>query len=218
MNITTVEDPIEYQLSGITQAEVNVKADMTFAKALRAMLRQDPDIILVGEIRDTETAKIAVEAALTGHLVLGTIHANDSAATVTRLFHMGIEPFLVSSSLIGVLAQRLIRRICAECKEAYEPNPTSLERLGIRPVPGLKLYRGKGCDTCNGTGYKGRMGVHEFMMVNDAIRREIVSRGSAVGIKRIATEQGMSTLAKDGIRKVLEGKTTIEEALRVLIE
>jgi len=215
-NLTSIEDPIEYQLTGVAQAQVNVKAGMTFAGALRSMLRQDPDIIMVGEIRDRETAEVAVHASLTGHLVLATIHANDAASTITRLFHMGVEPYLVSSSVICVLAQRLVRKICPECKIDYVPPPDALQRLGI--PPGTKLYRGQGCEFCRETGYQGRIGVYELMQLDDELRLLISEEASAPTIRRKALELGMHTLQQDGIRKVINGTTSIEECMRVLFD
>ena len=215
-NLISIEDPIEYQLPGVAQGQVNQRAGMTFAAALKSMLRQDPDIIMVGELRDKETATTAVQASLTGHLVLATIHANDTASTITRLFHMGVEPFLVSSSVICVLAQRLVRKICPECKDDYVPPPESLERLGI--PPGTKLYRGKGCEFCRNTGYMGRLGVFELLEIDDEMRMLITQEASAPEIRRKALELGMYTLQQDGIRKVLTGQTSIEEAMRVLFD
>lgn len=215
-NLTSIEDPIEYQLPGVAQGQVNMKAGMTFAGALRSMLRQDPDIIMVGELRDKETAEVAVHASLTGHLVLATIHANDAASTITRLFHMGVEPYLVSSSVICVLAQRLVRRICPECKIDYVPPPDALQRLGI--PPGTKLYRGQGCEFCRETGYQGRLGVFELMELDDELRLLIADEASAPAIRRKALELGMHTLQQDGIRKVIAGTTSIEECMRVLFD
>ncbi|MFA6450589.1 MAG: ATPase, T2SS/T4P/T4SS family [bacterium] len=215
-NLTSVEDPIEYQLTGVAQAQVNTRAGMTFAGALRSMLRQDPDIIMVGEIRDKETAEVSVHASLTGHLVLSTIHANDAASTITRLFHMGVEPYLVSSSVICVLAQRLVRRVCPECRIDYVPPPDALLRLGI--PAGTKLYRGQGCEFCRETGYQGRVGVYELMELDDELRLLISDEASAPVIRRKALELGMHTLQQDGIRKVISGVTSIEECMRVLFD
>lgn len=215
-NIISIEDPIEYQLPGVAQAQVNVKAGMSFAGALRSMLRQDPDIVMVGELRDKETAEIAVQASLTGHLVLATIHANDTSSTVTRLFHMGVEPFLVSSSVVCILAQRLIRKICPECKDDYMPPPESLARIGI--PPGTKLYRGKGCAFCRNSGYMGRMGVYELLELDDELRQLVTMKASAPEIRKKSLESGMYTLQQDGIRKVINGQTSIEECMRVLFD
>ncbi|MEW5946001.1 MAG: type II secretion system ATPase GspE [bacterium] len=215
-NLISIEDPIEYQLEGIAQAQVNPRAGLTFASGLRSMLRQDPDIVMVGEIRDRETAEMAVHASLTGHLVLSTVHANDSASTVTRLFHMGVEPFLVASSVICVLAQRLVRVICKECKEEYNPPEDSLKRLGI-PAK-TPLHRGKGCEFCRETGYMGRTGVFELMEIDDELRMLITEKASAPAIRKKSLELGMYTLQQDGIRKAIAGITSVEEVLRVLYE
>ena len=216
-NITTVEDPVEYMLPGINQTQVNVKAGMTFAEALRSILRQDPDIIMVGEMRDSETAEIAVRAATTGHLVLSTLHTNDSAGAIPRLIEMGVEPFLVSSAVLGIVAQRLVRTVCPNCKEAYQLPADAWERefMGVPPQETVTLYRGKGCELCGGTGYKGRMPIHEVLPVSSSLRTLIVSRAGADVIKRRAIEEGMITLKEDGIRKAREGLTTVEEVMRV---
>ncbi len=217
-NIITVEDPVEYQLPRINQVQVNPKAGLTFATGLRSILRQDPDVIMVGEIRDRETAEIAVQAALTGHLVLSTLHTNDAPSAFTRLVDMGIEPFLITSSVIGVLAQRLARQICAKCKEAYRPPREAVRRLSeeLAEVEDLVLYRGAGCEYCRQTGYKGRTGVYELLVVTDRIRELVVRRASANEIREAARAEGFRTMRDDGIRKVLEGVTTIEEILRVV--
>jgi general secretion pathway protein E len=217
INIITVEDPIEYQINGIAQIQVNPKIDLTFAKGLRSIVRQDPDVILVGEIRDPETAEISIQSALTGHLVFSTLHTNDSASAVTRLIDMGIEKFLVSSSVIAILAQRLVRVICTQCKEAYVPDDESLRSIGISPEQsgGRKLYRGRGCPACFNTGYKGRTGIFEFMVLDDELKTTILTTSDANVIKRKAVEKGMTTIRQDGAQKVLEGITTIEEVFRV---
>jgi type II secretory ATPase GspE/PulE/Tfp pilus assembly ATPase PilB-like protein len=213
----TIEDPVEYQLPGLTQGQVNTKAGVTFASALRTMLRQDPDVILVGEIRDGETALIAIEAALTGHLVFSTLHTNDAPSAVTRLVEMGIEPFLVSSALIGVAAQRLVRVICPKCKEAYAPPVEAFRRLNLAmDLDSVQFYRGRGCDQCLNTGYKGRVGVFELMVINDSIRELILKKAPAHSIRQEALESGMVTLKQDAMQKILEGITTMEEALRVI--
>jgi type IV pilus assembly protein PilB len=217
-NTTTIEDPIEYEIPGIIQSQVNPVAGLTFARALRAFLRQDPDIIFVGEIRDTETAKIATEAALTGHLVMATLHTNDAPGAITRLAEMGVEPFNISASVIGVLAQRLVRRVCTECKRPTNADPDVLRRLGIteRDLRGAALQRGAGCPRCGGTGYKGRMGIHELMAVDDPIRRAISTEKSSAEVREIAiAESGLRTLRQDGIEKALQGLTTLEEVLAV---
>lgn len=218
VNVITVEDPVEYRLPGINQVQTNPKAGLTFASALRSILRSDPDIVLIGEIRDHETASIAIEASLTGHLVLSTLHTNDAPSAVTRLVEMGIEPFLVGSALDCVVAQRLCRSLCARCREAYEPDPDELARLGLRwPADGPRaLYRARGCPACSRTGYRGRMALHEVMPVSEEIERLAVRRASTDEIGRVARERGMTTLRDDGWAKVLAGRTTLEEVLRVV--
>jgi len=217
-NIVTVEDPVEYQLPRINQVQVNPKANLNFANGLRSFLRQDPDIIMVGEIRDRETAEIAIQASLTGHLVLSTIHTNDAPSATTRRVDMGIEPFLITSALMGVLAQRLVRTICSHCKEAYNPPPEALHRLGLEPQEGEEIvfYRGKGCDRCKGSGYRGRLGLFELMVMTEPIRQLVLKGASASEIRSQATSEGMKTLGEDGIFKVLEGSTTVDELLRVV--
>ncbi|MDV6373098.1 ATPase, T2SS/T4P/T4SS family [Deinococcus arenicola] len=217
-NTTTIEDPVEYEIPGIIQTQVNPVAGLTFARALRAFLRQDPDIIFVGEIRDTETAKIAVEAALTGHLVLATLHTNDAPGAIVRLEEMGVEPFNISASVVGVLAQRLVRKVCPDCKAPTNADPDVLRRLGIteRDLRGATLMRGSGCARCGGTGYKGRMGIHELMIVDQPLRIAIGSGKAATEIRDVALNQsGMRTLRYDGIEKALQGVTTLEEVLAV---
>jgi len=218
VNIVTIEDPVEYQLQGVNQVQANEKAGLTFAYALRAFLRQDPDVIMVGEIRDTETGKIAVEAALTGHLVLSTLHTNDAAGAITRLIEMDIEPFLCASSVIGVLAQRLARMICPNCRESYAPPAESVRRFGLQAYTDSEIafYRGRGCDHCKMTGYKGRTGIFELLPISDRIRALVLQRASAAEIRQCAIEEGMKTMPDDGLRKVLDGLTTIEECLRVV--
>jgi type IV pilus assembly protein PilB len=220
VNVITVEDPVEYRLPGINQVQTNSRAGLTFAAALRSILRSDPDIVLIGEIRDHETAQIAVEAALTGHLVLSTLHTNDAPSAITRLIEMGIEPFLVGSAVDAVLAQRLCRALCDRCREAYQPSPRDLLNIGYpwgdgSPIP--TLYRPGGCTACSGTGYRGRLALHEVMTVNEEIERLAVARASTDEINRKACEQGMATLREDGWRKVGEGRTSIEEVLRVVV-
>ena len=214
--IITVEDPVEYQLPGINQVQVDRHVEMTFAAALRSMLRQAPNIIMVGEIRDVETAEIAINAALTGHLVFSTLHTNDAASTVTRLVDMGVEPFLICSSLVGVLGQRLIRRVCRNCRSAYVPTDEDLARLGItrEMVGDRKFYIGKGCPTCNHTGYKGRKALTELLVVDNEIR-ELINNGAPSSVLRDkAREMGMRTLREDGILAVLNGESTIDEVVR----
>ncbi len=219
-NIITIEDPVEYQLDGLSQVHVNRKAGLTFAVALKYFLRQDPDIILVGEIRDLETSEIAIQAALTGHLVLSTLHTNDAPSTVTRLVDMGVEPFLISSSIIASLSQRLARKICQRCKEPYQPRRDVL--LGMQFDPddpenqGVQFYRGRGCDACRGTGYRGRIGLFELMVMNEEIAELIVRRASAGQVREAAMAAGMKTLREDGMTKVLNGITTVEEVTRVV--
>lgn len=216
-NIITVEDPVEYQLKGIGQIQVNPRIGLTFASGLRSILRQDPDVIMVGEIRDYETSEIAIQASLTGHLVLSTLHTNDAASAITRLLDMGVEPFLVASSLIGVLAQRLVRVICPHCKESYEAPETERSLFGgfaAVSSPSL-LYRGKGCEKCGSKGYLGRTGIFEFLLVDDAVRGLIAAKADAQRIKHAAVSAGMKTLRHDGFEKVLGGITTAEEVLRV---
>ena len=219
INILTVEDPIEYQMKGIGQMAVNPKIDLTFARGLRAYLRQDPDVILVGEIRDLETAEIAIQASLTGHLVLSTLHTNDAATAVNRLVDMGVEPFLVASSLTAVMAQRLLRRLCSTCKEEFTPDPDALLEVGIDPVAANKVvvYRPHegGCDACLGTGYRGRTGIYELLTVNDKVRRMIVQNLSSTEIRQAGIEGGMTTLRLDGASKFLQGLTSLEEVVRI---
>ncbi|MBU0503529.1 MAG: GspE/PulE family protein [Candidatus Omnitrophota bacterium] len=214
-NIVTLEDPREYIFEGINQAEVNPAIGFTFANGLRSILRQDPDIILVGEVRDAETAEISIRAALTGHLVLTSLHTNDASGAVTRLINMGIEPFLIASSLIGVLAQRLVRVICPNCKEEYAASEEVYKRLGLSKDKSIHLYRGKGCVQCRNSGYKGRIGIFEAMVLDDNLRELIISNKPASAIKEAAKTAGMSLLEDDGFDKVLKGITTIEEVLRV---
>ncbi|CAM3913427.1 GspE/PulE family protein [Nocardioides marinus] len=220
VNVITVEDPVEYRLPGINQVQTNPKAGLTFASALRSILRSDPDIVLIGEIRDHETANIAVEAALTGHLVLSTLHTNDAPSAVTRLVEMGIEPFLVGSALDCVVAQRLCRSLCERCKEAYVPGAEALALVGFPVEPGeaddLVLHRPKGCSTCGGTGYRGRMALHEVMPIDEQLEKLTVRRSSADEITRAAREGGMGSLREDGWLKVRHGRTSIEEVLRVV--
>ncbi len=242
INILTAEDPVEYELGGIHQIPVSAKIGLTFASALRAFLRQDPDVIMVGEIRDKETAEIAMHASMTGHLVLSTLHTNDSAGAVTRLVEMDIEPFLVRSTVIGILAQRLVRVLCPHCREAYEATPYELEQLGLDPrrtrwrdnrkvsprynLPGVKyepvgwreatppiFYRAKGCEQCDNKGFTGRRGIYEMMIVDDIVGGLVLANADAQTIKRAAQESGMDTMRDDGARKVLEGRTTVEEVV-----
>ncbi len=218
-NIITIEDPVEYRLSLIRQTQVNLKAGITFAKGLRSILRQDPDVIMVGEIRDLETSEVATQAALTGHLVLSTLHTNDASEAVTRLMDIGVEPYLISSSVVGVLAQRLIRTICPNCKVSYQADPAVLAELGENPAnskESLTLYRGKGCKNCKQSGYLGRMGIFELFFINEKIKQLISEKASTQIIRRAAEDgTGMISLRKDGLHKVLNGMTTLEEIDRV---
>jgi type IV pilus assembly protein PilB len=219
-NIITIEDPVEYQIKGINQIQANFKTGFTFANGLRAILRQDPDTIMVGEIRDLETAEISIRSALTGHLVFSTLHTNDAVGTVVRLVNMGIEPFLVCNSLTLAVAQRLVRRICPHCREAYTPSPALLESLGLTPSQKEEIlfYRGKGCDACNKTGYRGRVGIFEIMVMSQEIRNLILQNALPNVIKRKALERGMTTLAESGLHKVIQGITSIDEVMTTCIE
>lgn len=216
-NILTVEDPIEYHLEGIGQTQVNTKVDMTFARGLRAILRQDPDVVMVGEIRDQETADMAVQASLTGHLVLSTLHTNSAIGAVTRLVDMGVEPFLISSSLLGVLAQRLVRVLCHDCKRAYVADAAECALFGVSPAEAPTLYHAEGCEQCRGLGYRGRTGIYELVIFDDALRSMVHTRASEQDMLRHARQLGPS-IRDDGLRKVREGVTTIEEVLRVTRE
>ncbi len=224
INIVTLEDPVEYKMDGINQIQVNVDAGLTFASGLRSILRQDPDVVMVGEIRDSETAKIAIEAALTGHLVLSTLHTNDAPTAITRLEEMGVEPFLTASSLIGVLAQRLLRRLCKSCKEPYELSKEEVKNIlpdfPFDEFPGQEtftFYKPHGCLTCNNTGYKGRQAVFEFLTVTEEQRQLILKRATGIEIRDLAMTQGMLTLRQDAMYKIIEGETSIEEMLRVVV-
>jgi general secretion pathway protein E len=214
LNMMTVEDPIEYDLDGVGQTQVNARIEMTFARALRAILRQDPDVIMIGEIRDLETAQIAVQASLTGHLVLATLHTNDAAGAVTRLVDMGIEPFLLASTLLGVLAQRLIRRVCPQCRRAHTPDAAERTAFNGTPVPPA-LYTAVGCPQCNWTGYQGRTGIYELLTLDDEVRRLVHDGAAEQNIRDYALARNMATLRLDGMRWVASGHTTFEEVLRV---
>ncbi|QGG49054.1 GspE/PulE family protein [Heliorestis convoluta] len=215
--IVTIEDPVEYVLDGVSQIQVNSKAGLTFPWALRSILRQDPDVIMVGEIRDQETADIAVGAAITGHLVLSTLHTGDAAGAVTRLIDMGLEPYRVASSVIGIVAQRLVRKICDHCKSSYTPEQDALERffLQVEPKKDVTLFKGLGCSACNQTGYKGRIAIHEVLPIKTEERQLIMNKASVEAIRQSATRGGMITLREDGIYKALQGYTTIQEVMRV---
>ena len=219
-NIITAEDPVEYNFMGINQVQMHEEIGLTFASSLRSFLRQDPDIIMVGEIRDFETAQIAIQAALTGHMVLSTVHTNDAPGTVSRLIDMGVEPFLISSAVILILAQRLARKVCMECREPIKVHPQLLMDLGVSPdeVKNFPVYRGKGCPICNGTGYKGRIGLYEVMPMREEVKELVLARASTSEIKKEAIRLGMKTLRSSGILKVKEGVTTIEEILRTTMD
>jgi general secretion pathway protein E len=225
-NILTIEDPVEYQLPGISQMQVNGKIDLTFASGLRSYLRHDPDVIMVGEIRDEETASMAIQASLTGHLVFSTLHTNDAAGAFTRLIEMGIEPFLVSSTVIASMAQRLIRRLCSQCKEAYMPSEQELGKVGLTQqdvregTPNAMIYRPKpgGCDHCVGLGYRGRSGIYELLPVSSTLQQLVMARTDSGTIKAEACKEGMRTLREDGALKVLKGVTSLEEVMRVTVE
>ncbi|MGB9601407.1 MAG: GspE/PulE family protein, partial [Limisphaerales bacterium] len=216
VKILTIEDPVEYDIEGIMQVAVNEAVGMTFSKALRAFLRQDPDIIMVGEMRDLETAQIAIQASLTGHLVLSTLHTNDAPGAVTRLIDMGVEPFLISSTLMGVLAQRLVRTICKRCKTPFEPTESQLSLLNLTPhdIGDKMFYYGRGCSACNDTGYKGRKGIFELLVISEPIRTLINERAPTVVLRQKAIELGMVTLREDGLRNIFDGETTIEEVVK----
>jgi type IV pilus assembly protein PilB len=215
VNIITVEDPVEANIDGINQVQTNNKADLTFASALRSILRQDPDIIMIGEIRDSETAQIAVQASITGHLVVSTLHTNSSAATLTRLMNMGIESYLLADSVVGVIAQRLVRRLCPACRQPYDPDADERRLLNVSKAEPLTLYRPCGCSQCGNTGYKGRIGVYEIMMVTPAVRRAISQHASTETIRNTAMQEGMHTLRMSAARLVLEGVTSFSEMMKV---
>jgi len=213
--IITVEDPVEYHLEGVTQVPVHVKAGMTFAAALRSLLRQDPDVLMVGEMRDSETAAIAVQAAMTGHLVFSTLHTNDAVSAITRLADLKVEPYMVAATLEGVLAQRLVRKICPDCRERYKPDPQAVALLAQQPVGKTTLERGRGCTACRETGYRGRTGLFELLRVTDELKHAIARNEPLARQRELAREAGMTTLREDGWRKVQAGLTTVEEVLRV---
>ena len=216
VKIITTEDPVEYDIEGIVQVPIREDIGVTYAKVLRTVLRQDPDKILIGEIRDAETASVAVEASLTGHLVFSTLHTNDAPSTVTRLIDMGVEPFLIAATLEAVVAQRLVRKVCLDCRETYDPGEEILFEFGedAARVRGAKLAYGRGCERCHHTGYRGRTGLFEILIVDDAIRRGVGERASSQDIRAAARAGGMKTLRESGIEALLEGKTTVEEVLR----
>jgi general secretion pathway protein E len=217
LNIMTVEDPIEYDLDGISQTQVNTRIEMSFARALRTILRQDPDVVMIGEIRDLESAQIAVQASLTGHLVFATLHTNDAVSAVTRLVDMGVEPFLLASSLIGVVAQRLVRRLCLECRKPFAADAAQLRTLGLTPTDGT-FYSAQDCAACNRTGYRGRTGIYELMTVDDDLRRLIHDRASEQALRVHALSRGMRSLRDDGMRWAAQGVISLEEVVRVTRE
>ncbi|RSL32262.1 type II secretion system protein GspE [Salibacterium salarium] len=218
VNIITVEDPVEYQLEGINQMQVNADIGLTFATGLRSILRQDPNIVMVGEIRDSETADIAIRASLTGHLVFSTLHTNSAIATVPRLMDMGVEPYMVVSSLSGIVAQRLVRKICVNCRQPYEPNEMEKELFEKRGIAPGTVYKGKGCSSCNHTGYRGRLAIHELLEMDDTIRNMLMNHESIASLRQYALKEGMIFLIDDGLLKVKQGSTTIEEILRVAVD
>ena len=217
--LITAEDPVEYDIDGIIQCQIKPEIELTFARILRSMLRQDPDIVLVGEIRDAETAKIAIEASLTGHLVFSTLHTNDAPSSIARLLDLGLEPFLVTAALEGVIAQRLVRKICMNCKSAYTPTEEQLMELELRPddVVGKTFYYGKGCENCNNTGYRGRMGIYEIMLLDDEMRDMIIKHASTQVLRAEARKRGMRTLRTSGLLAIYDGITSIEEVVRETI-
>jgi type IV pilus assembly protein PilB len=215
LNISTVEDPVEYHLSSVNQTQMHEKIGMTFARALKALLRQDPDVVMLGEIRDAETATIAVQAALTGHLVLSTLHTNDAPSSVTRLINIGVEPYLISAAVNAILAQRLVRKICKECKEEFAPSDEMREFLTLQGFQAEKVYKGKGCDRCRKTGYSGRLGIYEMMVMDDALRDIVTANPDVNQLRKLCRERGLITLREDGFQKVMKGLTTVDEILRV---
>ena len=217
INIITIEDPVEYQMKGISQIQVNPKIELTFARGLRSIVRQDPDVILIGEIRDKETADIAVQSALTGHLVFSTLHTNDSPSAITRLVDIGVEPFLISSSVLAVFAQRLVRVLCTDCKQSYSPKTVYLQSIGLRPEQfmGKPIFKAVGCEKCFQTGYRGRIGIFEIMVMSEELKTLVIQTYDSNRIKALAVQENMATLREDGIEKVIEGMTTLEEVLRV---
>jgi type IV pilus assembly protein PilB len=217
VNIITIEDPVEYEIEGVNQIQVNPNVGLTFAQGLRSILRQDPNIIMVGEIRDRETAEVAIRASLTGHLVLSTLHTNDALSTITRLVDMEIEPFLVETSLAGVVSQRLVRRVCRDCREEREPTKREIEIFARRGMKIEKLIRGRGCPTCNMTGYRGRMAIHELLVMTEEMRRVILNKEPFSKLRELAIKNHMIFLIDDGLLKVKQGLTTLEEVLKVAI-
>jgi type IV pilus assembly protein PilB len=217
--LITAEDPVEYDIDGIIQCQIKPDIGLTFGRILRSMLRQDPDIVMVGEIRDNETGKIAIEASLTGHLVFSTLHTNDAPSSIARLLDLGIEPFLVTAAVEGVIAQRLVRRICSQCKTEYTPSEEQLMELELRPddVVGKRFYYGKGCDNCNNTGYRGRLGLYEIMLLDDEMKDAIIKHASTQVLRQMSKARGMRTLRQSGLMAIYDGVTTIEEVVRETI-
>ena len=216
MNIVTVEDPVEYDLDNINQAQINLKSGVTFASALRSILRQDPDIIMVGEVRDEETVELGIRAALTGHLVFSTIHTNDAASGFTRLLNWNVEPFLIASTVKGILAQRLVRRICKDCKEVYTPSSEELEMIGLENETDMQFFKGKGCLSCRDTGFKGRIGIYELLLMDAKISELVLNQEPGYKIRKQARKNGMTTLLEDGLIKINRGDTTISEVYETL--
>jgi type IV pilus assembly protein PilB len=216
VKIITTEDPVEYDLEGIVQVQINEEIGLSYASCLRSILRQDPDMILVGEIRDLETAQIAVEAALTGHLVFSTLHTNDAPSVITRLVDLGVEPYLLAATLEAVVAQRLVRKVCEECKTAYAPSEEELYELDLSPamVRGKKFYYGEGCKRCNGSGYKGRQGIFEIMLLSEKLKQMVIESVSTAELRKAARSEGMRTLRESGITAIYDGYTTIEEVVK----
>ncbi|MDX9755873.1 MAG: GspE/PulE family protein, partial [bacterium] len=216
LKMITTENPVEYQMNGVVQVNINQSVGLTFARCLRAILRQDPDIIMVGEIRDLETAQMAIESALTGHLVMSTMHTNDAPGTLTRLIDMDVEPFLITSAVIGIVAQRLIRLICNECKEPHQPDPALIREMGFSPeeVSNITFFHGRGCPECNYTGYKGRTGIYELLTLSETVKEMVLAREATSRIFHQARKEGMRTLREDGWEKVIQGITTLEEILQ----
>ncbi|HSU66806.1 MAG TPA: GspE/PulE family protein, partial [Tepidisphaeraceae bacterium] len=215
LNISTVEDPIEYQLAAANQVQVHDKIGMSFSAALRSLLRQDPDVVMLGEIRDKETANIAVQASLTGHLVLSTLHTNDAPASITRLINIGVEPYLISSAVNAILAQRLVRKVCQQCKEEYKPTEEMREFLTLQGFTSEVMYQGKGCDKCRKTGYSGRLGIYELLVMDDSLRDMVTANPDVNHLRKLCRERGLVTLREDGFQKVIKGLTTVDEILRV---
>jgi type IV pilus assembly protein PilB len=215
LNISTVEDPVEYHLGSVNQTQVHAKIGMTFSAALRALLRQDPDVVMLGEIRDKETAEIAVQASLTGHLVLSTLHTNDAPSSITRLINIGVEPYLISAAVNGILAQRLVRKICPHCKEEHTPSNEMREFLQLQGFASEKTFKGKGCDRCRKTGYSGRLGIYELLVMDDNLRDMVTRNPDVTQLRKLCRERGLVTLREDGFAKVMKGLTTVDEILRV---